>query len=90
MEEESNPKVKELDPMVKEILEKVGNQVKHLRKTKVKQHYKDFANNKLPMGQNTYLRIEKGNGDYHISNLIQVVLNYPDLKLSKFFKDAGL
>ncbi len=81
---------KDLDPKVKELLEKIGAQVRTMRKESSKLDYKKYAKEELPIGIATYWRIEKGNGDYHISNLLQVLLNYPDKKLSEFFKDAGL
>jgi hypothetical protein len=81
---------KELDPEVKEVLEKIGALVRTKRKESSSLDYKKYAKAELPIGIATYWRIEKGNGDYHISNLIHVILKYPELKLSKFFEDAGL
>jgi len=81
----------DLDPKVKEVLEKIGAQVRKKRKKQSNpMDYKEYAKENLPIGQNTYLRIEQGNGDYHISNLIHVLLKYPDLKISEFFEEAGL
>ncbi len=82
--------VKDLDPKVKELLEKIGAQVRIMRKESSSLDYKKYAKEELPIGIATYWRIEKGENDYHISNLLQVLLNYPDKKLSDFFKEAGL
>ena len=81
---------KELDPEVKEVLEKIGALVRTKRKESSSLDYKKYAKAELSMGSATYWRIEKGNGDYHISNLIHVILKYQELKLSDFFKEAGL
>ena len=81
---------KDLDPKVKELLEKIGTQVRTMRKESSSLDYKKYAKDELPIGSATYWRIEKGSGDYHISKLLHVLLNYPDLKLSDFFKEAGL
>lgn len=89
MQEESNSKAKELDPEVKAILEKIGAQVRTMRKASSELDYKKYAMEELPIGSATYWRIEKGNGDYNCSNLIHVLLKH-NLKLSDFFKEAGL
>lgn len=81
---------KELNPEIVEILKKIGAQVRKERKESSDLDYKKYAKEELPIGIATYWRIEKGSGDYHISNLLQVILNYPNKKLSVFFKDAGL
>lgn len=89
MQKESNSKGKELDPVVKEILEKIGAQVRTMRKASSDLDYKKYAREELPIGIATYWRIEKGTHDYNVSNLLQVLLKY-NLKLSDFFKEAGL
>ena len=81
---------KELDPEVKEVLETIGKLVRTKRKENSSLDYKNYANTELPFGSATYWRIEKGVGDYHISNLIHVIMKYPNLKLSEFFLEAGL
>ena len=81
---------KDLDPKVSVLLEKIGTQVRTMRKESSSLDYKKYANTELPIGSATYWRIEKGSGDYHISKLLHVLLKYPDLKLSDFFKEAGL
>ena len=81
---------KDLDPDIKVVLEKVGAQIKKMRKANSLLDYREFAKNELPIGIITYYRIEKGYGDYHISNLLKVLRHYPDLKISDFFKAAGL
>jgi hypothetical protein len=81
---------KEVDPYLKEILEKVGEQVTLLRKSNSKLNYKDYADDVLKMSKNTYQRIEYGSGDYNIGNLVKIISHYPDQKLSKIFKKAGL
>lgn len=80
----------DLNPDIKEVLEKIGAQVRTMRKASSSLDYKEYARHELPIGAATYWRVEKGNGDYHISNLLHVLLKYPDLKLSEFFEAAGL
>ena len=80
----------ELDPKTKEILKKIGTYLRHQRKLNSELDYKVYAKEKLKVGMNTYLRMEKGSGDYNISNLIKVINKHPGLKISDFFKEAGL
>lgn len=89
MQEEANSKFKELDPEVRDILEKIGALVRTKRKESSDLDYKKYARQELPIGSATYWRIEKGNGDYNFSNLIHVLLKH-NLKLSDFFKEAKL
>jgi hypothetical protein len=89
MQEEANSKVKELDPEVQDILEKIGAQVRTMRKASSDLDYKKYAKEELPIGIATYWRIEKGTHDYVVSKLIHVLLKH-NLKLSDFFKEAGL
>ena len=72
-----------------EIMEKIGEQVRELRKSSTDKPYSDFAINTLKINKNTYFRIEKGKMDYNISWLLKI-LNHHDIKLSQFFEDAGL
>jgi hypothetical protein len=83
-------KKKEIDPQIKQVLEKIGEQVKVLRKNHGKKNYISFAKDDLVMNKNTYLKIENGTGDYNIGKLIKIMSRYPDVKLSKIFKKAGL
>lgn len=80
---------KELKPETADALVRIGDQIKSLRKNRTKLNYKKLSN-ELKIGQNTYLRIEKGNGDYNLSNLFSILDYYPDVKLSDLFRDAGL
>lgn len=80
---------KELEPHIADVLLSIGEQVKELRKTRTNYNYKQLSEN-LTIGQNTYLRIEKGHRDYNISNLIAVVDYYKDIKLSDILRKAGL
>ena len=80
---------KELKPEISDALIRIGDQIKLLRKNQTSMHYKKLAK-ELSIGQNTYLRIEKGNGDYNLGNLISILNYYPDVKLSDLFRDAGL
>lgn len=79
-----------LDPQSQKILKAIGDCMRDLRKLNSPLDYKSFASNEVIVGMNTYLRMEKGNGDYNISSLLKVINYYPDLKLSEFFKEAGL
>lgn len=80
----------ELDPKTIEILRKIGTYLREQRKLNSKLDYKAYAKKELEVGMNTYLRMERGNRDYHISNLIKVINHYPEFKLSEFFAEAGL
>jgi len=82
--------VKPVDPEIKEILEKIGEQVATMRKKHGKLNYKDYAADISEVNKNTYQRIEYGVGDYNIGTLIKIISKYPDQKLSSFFKKAGL
>ena len=71
-------------------LSKIGKQVRKLRKEKTQLGYIDFAK-KVKLNKKTYYKIERGEGDYNISNLIKIISYYsPDISLTKFFYDAGL
>ena len=80
----------ELDTQTQEILKAIGDCMRDLRKVNSPLDYKSFARDEVNIGMNTYLRMEKGNGDYNISSLLKVISYYPDLKLSEFFDEAGL
>ena len=80
----------ELDTQTQEILKAIGDCMRDLRKVNSPLDYKSFARDEVNIGMNTYLRMEKGNGDYNISSLLKVISYYPDLKLSEFFDAAGL
>jgi hypothetical protein len=80
----------ELDPETREILQRIGDYLRDLRKLNSDLDYKRFAKEKAFIGMNTYLRMEKGSGDYNISNLIRVVRSHPDFKMSDLFREAGL
>lgn len=78
-----------IDPDILEIMEKIGEQVRELRKSSTDKPYSDFATNTLEINKNTYFRIEQGKMDYNISWLLKI-LNHHDIKLSQFLMDAGL
>jgi transcriptional regulator with XRE-family HTH domain len=80
---------KKPEPEIADTLIKIGNQIKYLRKNRTSLNYKKLSE-ELKIGQNTYLRIEKGNGDYNLGNLISILNYYQDVKLSDLFRDAGL
>jgi hypothetical protein len=80
----------ELDPVTKEILRKIGACLREQRKLNSTLDYKAYARDELEIGMNTLLKMERGSGDYHISNLIKVINHFPGFKLSDFFKEAGL
>jgi len=78
-----------IDPDILEIMEKIGEQVRELRKSSTDKPYSDFATNTPEINKNTYFRIEQGKMDYNISWMLKI-LKHHDIKLSQFFKDAGL
>jgi hypothetical protein len=80
----------ELDSSTREILQKIGLYLREQRKLNSNLDYKVYAKDELEVGMNTYLRMENGSGDYHISNLIKVINHYSGFKLSEFFAEAGL
>lgn len=80
----------ELDKKTREILKAIGVCLREQRKLNSDLDYKGYAKAEIEIGMNTYLRMEQGSGDYNISNLIKVINKYPGLKLSDFFKEAGL
>ena len=80
---------KKLDPEIADALIRIGDQIKLLRKNRTSLNYKKLSE-ELKIGQNTYLRIEKGNADYNLGNLISILFYYKDVKLSDLFRDAGL
>ncbi|MFB6318408.1 helix-turn-helix domain-containing protein [Saccharicrinis sp. FJH54] len=78
-----------MDINTSDSLDKIGKVLKRLRKERTSFNYKVFAE-KLNISQNTYLRIEKGNGDFNLGSLIAVLNYYEDIKLSDLFIMAGL
>lgn len=78
-----------IDPQLKEILEKIGSQVRSLRKTQTNYNYKNHAL-QMNMSDKTLLRIEHGSDNYLIGSLIKILQSYEDMTLSKFFQDCGL
>lgn len=80
----------DLDKKTKEILKTIGVCLREQRKLISDLDYKEYAKVEMGIGMNTYLRMERGSGDYNISNLIKVINHYPGFKLSEFFKEAGL
>lgn len=78
-----------IDPQLKEILVKIGDQVRLLRKTNTNLDYKKHAA-ELKLSDKTLLRIEHGSDNYLIGSLIKILQSYEDVKLSKFFQDCGL
>lgn len=72
------------DKQLNEKFRRIGEIVKHLRKTRTNLGYIDFAQN-IGLNKKTYYRIERGSGDYYFSSLVQVISFYPDLSLADFF-----
>ena len=75
---------------VQDTLKVIGTYLREQRKKNSKLDYKEYAKEEIGIGMNTYLRMEQGSGDYNISNLIKVIRSCPDLKISDFFREAGL
>jgi hypothetical protein len=75
---------------VQDSLKAIGRYLRDQRKRNSDLDYKNYAKKEIGIGMNTYLRMESGSGDYNISNLIKVINKYPNLKLSDFFREAGL
>ena len=79
-----------VDPNLKNVLERIGKQIKALRKSYGNRNYVSFAKEDVGINRNTYLRIENGTGDYTIGNLIKIMSQYPNEKLSDILRKAGL
>ncbi|MBN1415658.1 MAG: hypothetical protein JW973_11200 [Bacteroidales bacterium] len=84
---------KDIDPELKEVLLKVGNQVRELRKNNSDKGYLKFAEDIQKQGiqvsKNTLYRVETGSGDYNLLSLISLLKHY-NVKVSDFFKECGL
>ena len=78
------------DPSIQEVMDKIGKQVRLLRESNTQRSYSDFAKNVIQMNKNTYFNIEQGKRDYTISHLLRILNQYPDMKISQFFQEAGL
>lgn len=84
---------KDIDPELKEVLLKVGNQVRELRKNNSDKGYLKFAEDIQKRGvqvsKNTLYRIETAGGDYNLLSLISLLKHF-NVKVSDFFKECGL
>ena len=84
---------KDIDPELKDVLIKVGEQVRKLRKTNSDKGYASFAKEIQEMGvqvsKNTLYRLETGNGDYDFLSLVSILKHF-DVKVSDFFGECGL
>lgn len=77
-------------PEFEEVLKRIGQQIELLRTTHTDYNFKQLAKELQVITKNTYLRIERGDGDYTFLNLLSIVRYYPDVKLSDLLRDAGL
>ena len=78
-----------INPFHQEWLVKIGRHVRKLRKERTKMGYIEFAE-QIGLDKKTYYKIERGEGDYNITNLMRVISYYPKLTLQEFFKETGL
>ena len=63
----------------------IGKKVQQLRKERANIGYENFAK-LLSINKNTYMRIEKAQGNYTLLHLLRII-SYYDLSLEEFFKD---
>lgn len=75
----------DLSPEIADQLLEIGNKIRELRKVRTNYNYKELSK-EIGIGQNTYLRIEKGNGDYNIGNLIKILNYYGDVNTNQILK----
>lgn len=84
---------KDIDPELKEVLLKVGEQVRKLRNEKSDKGYLKFAEDIQKQGiqvsKNTMYRMETGSGDYNLLSLISLLKHF-NINASDFFKTCGL
>ena len=78
-----------IDPIHQEWLVIIGKQVRKLRKEQTTMGYIEFAK-QIGLDKKTYYKIERGEGDFNITNLMRVISYYPKLTLQEFFKETGL
>lgn len=81
--------MKENSDHLKEVMLKIGQQIRILRKTKTNLDYKKMSKG-LGLSDKTVLNIEHGSHDYKIKSLLKILSHYPEIKISQFFEDAGL
>ncbi|MFW5983533.1 MAG: helix-turn-helix domain-containing protein [bacterium] len=63
----------------------IGERIKTLRKNRTNLSYKKFAE-LINMNKNTYYRIERGEGDYTIIQLLRI-LSYYGISMEEFFTE---
>ena len=68
----------------KKKLIEIGEKVRKLRKEKTKNNLKEMAKI-LSMDKKTYYRIERGEGDYYITNLLKIAF-YHEISLAELFE----
>ena len=84
---------KDIDPELKEVLLKVGKQIRKLRNDNSDNGYLKFAEDIQKQGvqvsKNTLYRMETGSGDYNLLSLLSL-LKHLDVKASEFFREVGI
>ena len=79
---------RELEPELLDDLQKLGEQIKLLRKNKTNLNFRELSK-QTKISERTYLRIENATDDYSFSSLWETA-RYFDIKLSDLFRQAGL
>ena len=74
----------------KDILIKIGQQLRKMRKQHHKIGYIEFAEEIVRIDKKTYYNLERGERDYKIGNLLKVLSHYPNYSMEQFFRDAEL
>jgi len=84
---------REIEPDLLDDLKIIGERIREIRKDRTSINYKDFAEQLKKDGKNvsknTLQRIETGNENYNLVSLLSL-LKYFDIKVSDFFREAGL
>ncbi len=81
--------MQEIDTQTSEWLEKIGLQIRQLRKERANIGYALFAK-KVGMSKNTILKVEMGQQEYYLSTLMRILSYYPDVSMEQFFQDLEL
>ena len=78
-----------INPVHQEWLVIIGKQVRKLRKEQTTMGYIEFAK-QIGLDKKTYYKIERGEGEFNITNLMRIISFYPEMTLGEFFAEAEL
>ena len=78
-----------VDDLHQEWLLTIGKHIRKLRKERTAMGYIEFAE-KIGMDKKTYYKIERGEGNFNITNLMRIVSFYKEMTMQEFFAEAEL